>query len=260
MNEALTKQASPGAVHDFPETPVELAYLVLSAPRTGSTMLCSALVASRQAGHPAEYLHEKNIAAYTKGATEWSLAEYLAATIRRRTSPNGRFGLKLHAHQYQRLFGASPGAGTAFLGRFGRFIRMYRRSKLDAAISDVLANERAVWNISDPTKRPPERDFRPDDVEKIAMHLARIAAEERFWQDIAARQAAKTIAIAYEDMCADPEGEIARALLHLGVEIDLANIPKPTTVRLSGEGSERIKANFLRAINGGSRLGPPSRG
>ena len=42
---------------DLPKTEVKFTYLILSQPRTGSTMITSALLSSGLAGVPVEYFH-----------------------------------------------------------------------------------------------------------------------------------------------------------------------------------------------------------
>ena len=227
-------------------------YIVLSGARTGSSMLCSALAASKQAGNPREFLHPDYANPYHQRKGRWSIAEFMAELVAEHTSPNGYFGMKVHDLQYRHFFGSDREAGLAFLGQFQRFIRVYRRNKIDQATSNMLANERQVWNITDPAKRPVERDFRPDDVDKIAAGVANFAKHDRFWQEVIGPFRKQTIDIAYEDLATDPEAEFARAMLHLGIEIDLDNIPKPTTVRVAGERTRRIRDEFLRSINGES--------
>jgi LPS sulfotransferase NodH len=229
-----------------------LNYLVLATPRSGSTMLCSALTASGNAGEPLEFLHPNRVDPYVGKKGHWSIPEYMADMTARHTTPNGYFGFKIHGHHYEHFFGSNRDAGLAFLRQFHRFIRVYRRNKVDQAISDMLANERQVWNITDPARRPPERDFRPDDVERIASSLAQIAHAERILRDAAVPFRSMTLDIAYEDLVADQEGEIARAMVHLDLEIDLGNLPKPTTLKVSGDRTRRMRDDFLRSIDGGA--------
>lgn len=233
-----------------------LMYLVLATPRSGSTMLCSALTASGIAGEPREFLHPNRVDPYVAEKGYWSIPEYMADVTARHTTPNGYFGFKIHSHHYEHFFGSNRDAGLTFLRQFHRFIRIYRRNKVDQAISEMLANERQVWNITDPAKRPPERDFRPDDVERIAATLAQIAHSERTLRDAAAPFRSTTLDVAYEDLVEDQEGEIARAMVHLDLEIDIDDLPKPTTLKVSGDRTRRMTDDFLRAINGGAaRLG-----
>jgi LPS sulfotransferase NodH len=239
-----------GIEHSAPQP--ALMYLVLATPRSGSTMLCSALTASGNAGEPLEFFHPNRVDPYVGRTGRWSIPEYMADVTARHTSPNGYFGFKIHGHHYEHFFGSNRDAGQAFLRQFHRFILIHRRNKIDQAISDMLANERQVWNITDPAKRPPERDFRPEDVERIAASLAQIAHADRILRDAAAPFRSMTLDVAYEDLVEDQEGEIARAMVHLDLEIDFDDLPRPTTLKMSGDRTRKMRDDFLRAINGGA--------
>jgi LPS sulfotransferase NodH len=240
-----------GAAYDLPPTPVRRRYVVLSSPRSGSTMLCSALIASGLAGYPMEYLSPRNIARYREVRRHWSVAESMSDFERRRTSGNGCFGIKLHANQYVAVFGPQIGgdrAGVKFLRGFDRFILCHRRGKVEQAISNILANERQVWNY-DGAGKPAfaARGFQPRDVELISTEIARSAGEERFWREAVEKLGLPAIEIAYEDLASDEPGTLARAFAFLGLPAPDGSV-RPTTRRLADETHAALKAGYLAAI------------
>lgn len=253
VKEALHRDRLFSPDRDFPPTEARTRFLILSAPRTGSQMLCSALNASRLAGHPQEYLNGRYIALHEKEfrGGRWSLDAYLADIARRRTSPNGVFGIKLHAGQFHQVFGKQPREGNTFLKSFNRWILTYRRRKLDQAISHLLANERNIWQSESDEPVPEVRAFAADDVPKVAYHLTLVAQEELFWRQTAKGLGLDVLEVAYEDLAADPRREIGRVLGHLGVALPRDQIPLPTTRRLGGEGNRAFRDAFLKAIGEG---------
>jgi LPS sulfotransferase NodH len=237
-----------GHEHDFPQTTLRTRYVVLAAPRTGSTMLCSALVASRVAGHPMEYLNRRYIDAYRQTRGSWSLETYLSELMGRRTSPNGLFGVKIHPSQIGQQFGPDVDAAFRFVRSFDRFIRVYRRDTLAQAISHMLAAERGVWTSYDQSApRSIDRAFQPGDVEKIRGDLAFVENEQRTWEALVQRLRLQVLDVCYEDMVADFGREIGRVFEHLGIKD--APAARPTTVATS-DGHEAMKAAFLRATRG----------
>jgi LPS sulfotransferase NodH len=248
---AATEDRLFGADYDLPPAPVRRRYLILSSPRSGSTMLCSALIASGHAGYPMEYLSPQNIARYRAVRGHWSATESLLDFEKRRTSRSGCFGMKLHASQYVAVFGAQVGndrAGGKFLRGFDRFIVCHRRGKVEQAVSNILANERKVWNYDGADElRFAERHFRPLDTELISTEIARMAGEERFWRETVEKLALPALDIAYEDLAADAPATLARAFAFLGLPAPAASV-RPTTRRLADEANARLKAGYLAAI------------
>ncbi len=84
-----------------------LSYVVCTAPRTGSSLLCAALWNTGVAGRPAEYfdIHGRNEAHWRKQFAIQDEAEYLSKIIHAGTTANGVFGFKLHCHQVPALIG-----------------------------------------------------------------------------------------------------------------------------------------------------------
>jgi LPS sulfotransferase NodH len=248
---ANSKDRLFSSAYDLPSVAVRRRYAVLSSPRSGSTMLCSALIASGQAGYPIEYLNARNIACYREVRGHWSATESMRDFEQRRTSGNGVFGMKLHASQYAAVFGTQMSEdqpGIKFLRGFDRFILCHRRGKVEQAISRILANERQLWTYEgtgDPAFA--ERRFQPDDVDRISTEMARLADEERFWREIVEKLGLVAIDIAYEDLANDESATLARAFSFLGLPAPDASV-RSTTRRLADQTNADLKAGYLAAI------------
>jgi LPS sulfotransferase NodH len=239
-----------GAAGDWPPVPVRFRYLVLSNPRTGSSMLCSVLSESGLAGRPAEFLNPRNIDAFmhVRGAT--NLGDMLRDYQSRRTSPNGYFGMKLHAHQFKRLFKAQVAQdGPPFLRSFNRFVFCTRRDKLNQAISHLLATERDVWQ-STPTgdSSLPQRQFVPDDVDKIARYMQIADRSELYWRQTIAALNLPTVEVVLEDLLERGRAEYARVFAHLGINIPEGDVPAPATKPMPRQANEALRQGYLNAI------------
>ncbi len=214
-------------------------------------MLCSALSQSGVAGRPDEYLSRSARKLYASRHRMWTPDSMLDDLQWRRTTPNGVFGLKAHAADFVDCFGKDGirEAGARFLARFDRFVLCWRRSKVDQAISDMLASERKLWTHQGPEPpKTPERFFRPVDVEEISIEIARLAGQERFWRESLARLTQPVMEVAYEDLAATPDATIANVLAFLGVAAPGGMKPRPTTQRLANATNVSLKAAYLAAV------------
>ena len=240
--------------HDLPPTIVKHRYAVLSVPRSGSTMLCSALWETGLAGRPEEYFQRRPRAQYKQRPGLWTIDAILEDVQRRRTTSNGVFGLKIHAADYADMFGQDHdnNAGQRFLSQFDRLVLCFRRRKIDQAISNILAIERRVWtNKGSDRLEFPARLFRPADIEAISLDIARMAGQERFWRETIARTATPAIEVAYEDLAADPNAVIGRVLAFLDLRLPPESVPAPTTRRLADDSNALMKEAYLEAIGEG---------
>jgi LPS sulfotransferase NodH len=214
-------------------------------------MLCSVLEESGLAGRPMELLNPRNLDVYGKVRGPTPLSAMLQEFESRWTTPNGYFGMKLHASQFQQMFGPDGGrGGVAFLGRFSRFILCVRRDKLDQAISHMLAHERDVWQGTDAGQVAsiPPRHFAPADVGRIARFIERASAGELFWRQVIAQLDLPAIEVVFEDVISRGQAEFARVFSHLGLTLPETGLPVPATRRLPNEANARLRKGFLQAI------------
>ena len=229
-------------------------YIILSNPRTGSTMVSSALYATNLAGAPFEYFHRELLNACNKPETRPNeLNLYLDGIIRRRTSPNGYFGMKMHFVQFDYLFGrnsALMSIGLKFLSEFDKRILIYRRDKILQGISGLLAKENQAWSSTDGSKTSLlGRAPKPNDVVEISEYVRTFVAWDQAWRELISRIGGSSLEVAYEDLCKNPDDEFNRIFEYLGLD-ELRGrrtefvTAKQTDIALTGE----LKRAYLESI------------
>lgn len=234
-------------------------YVICTAPRSGSTMLCSLLAATGVAGRPASYFHEPSVADWLKdlGLSADPAAEVRAqvaaafeAALRAGRSGGGLFGLRLQGHSLgffqTQLAVLHPDEVTdaARLRRaFGatRFIYLRRADKLDQAVSYLKAEQTGLWHVapdgSELERLAPHRDPAYDR-EKIAETVAMMEGYDRAWETWFAQEGIAPLRIGYDDLSADPTGVLRRVLADLGLDPAAAEGVSPGVRKIS-DGTNR---------------------
>ena len=229
-------------------------YLIMSSPRTGSTMLGAALNATGHAGTALEYFHEKMLA--EKGHPEQTkdgMLAYYAAVVEATASANGVFGMKLHFNQFHNIFGEQRfgmRSGASFVKSFDRHVLIYRRDKIMQAISEMLAMEAHLWNSADRTASGTlGRPFSEKDVPLIARIMNRQVAEEYAWRQLMRDLSITPHEVAYEDLVATPDAALGSLAAYLGIPGMPPLTTSRDTVKLTDQQATRaIKGRFLAAI------------
>jgi len=128
---------------DFPEFLGEPKFLVLATtPRSGSHMLGHLLRETGLFGYPLEYFHPKNLAKWKKLAGSTSIRETLNYLIKRRTSPNGIFAIKLHYDHLDQLGGFQ---GLPKLFPEAQYIQLIRQGAVAQGVSRAIARATSQW-------------------------------------------------------------------------------------------------------------------
>jgi LPS sulfotransferase NodH len=211
-------------------------YIVLSTPRSGSTLLCSALHHSGLAGVPFEYFHYSLLDKIGRPEKfPFKLDLYLNKLYDTRTTPNGVFGMKFHFLQYSRLFGTDT-RGFEFLSNFNKFILTYRRDKILQAISSMLAIESNVWSMSTVAAAGTVgREFKLEDVAIISQYVRDMVVQEQAWRDVCLQLGIQPLEIAYEDLEADHNLEFDRICNYLNVPGLSEHTLTPRTVKTTNK-------------------------
>jgi LPS sulfotransferase NodH len=203
--------------YDFPPVPCRFKYLVCATPRSGSTLLCRGLTSTERAGRPAEYLSGPYGKVFRERTGRLWLPEYFDFLLRRRTSANGVFGLKMHFDQLS-VNMPEKEEQVAFLGQFDQLIFMTRRDKLAQAVSLWKAYETGIYRLADHETAeqlsvpPVEYAFH-----NIAGALSVIAYQEANWRTLLADFADKTFGVTYEDLAGDYASTMQRLLDAMGL-------------------------------------------
>jgi trehalose 2-sulfotransferase len=243
--------------------------VVASEARSGSTLLCQALGATGLVGLPREYLlpswfesghrtfgaptptrqeQRRRLRARLLLRRQWweyrhiessTLPAYVDGAVRRRTTSNGVFSLKIHWASYVRerdLHGFS----FEMLPQPITWIHIQRRDLVAQAVSYVKANQSGVFAVSGRGPRFSSPVHYDDEALVEAFHRARDGA--RHWSDFFARSGITPIEVTYEALDTDYEATIARVLAELGFpDVD---VPSAIHVRQADEVNEEWAARF----------------
>ena len=234
-----------------PSTVPKTKYVVLSTPRSGSTLVCSALHNSGLAGAPFEYFHHSLLdKAGHPEKFPHRLDLYFNKLHTTRTTPNGVFGMKFHFVQYERVFETDP-RGFEFLLNFDKFILTYRRDKILQAISMILAIESNVWSRNHTADiGTVGREFNPDDFDNISKHVKDMVQHERAWRTICSQLGIQPLEIAYEDLETDYKPEFDRISTHLDVPGLSSHNLKPRTIKTTNTAlTHKMKQSYVESIN-----------
>lgn len=224
-------------------------YLILSTPRTGSTMLCSALEQVHGAGRPIEYLHPRVLARHGlsgRAGAETAL-QILSADAKR---DGHALGIKLHFDQFMPLYvenGRITPEGDRLLQSFAVHILCTRRDKIMQALSFFHARRKNLWASRDAADEGRDDYAFSSELSPIITGIMHeFQMHESAWRATCQRLGIRPVEIVYEDLAADPGREVTRVLNTLGFLP--ASVPTPQTVKLSSPAALKAKALYLESI------------
>lgn len=249
--------------------PVTRLLAIASVERTGSTLLCSILRATKVAGHPLEYLNVQTdnfdrlrrrlgaprirphrwpvaLVRSATGRYPWrdissftpaSVREYLLAVAEANATTNGVFGVKMHWNQYRRHM-LDLGLDVGLWGAPVSWVRITRRDEVRQAISFVRAAQTESWNSNMAATSTPVYD-----ADAIAAALRRIDDENESWDRHLARLGVEPLRVTYEALVADPDSVVRRILDSVGASVD--TVPPAGTRPQSDETNREWARRFL---------------
>jgi len=209
------------------------AYLICGDARTGSSLLAATLRATGVAGKPYEYFgaaeidkpwmrEQLNMPAHQPftGFPGWR--DYILAAG---AQNGGLFGASVHwhhadtLHETFRLPGETLPATLRRVFPQLRIVRLWRRNWVAQAVSHHVAIVSNIWNsTSAPDRKPGEIDIgAPYDYAAIDEQVGNARRGAEGWAQRLAELDDVTLALTYEDLAADLEGEVRRVFAHVGV-------------------------------------------
>ena len=239
-------------------------YVVCSTPRTGSSLLCRALIASRVAGVPIEYLNPRDRAVLTgRWGCAPSLETYAIAARHWRSSSAGVFGTKVHWHDLQRACAEAAGENVveatetdpaptyarAVLERLfpsTTYLQTVRADVNRQAVSLWLAEHTGTWSSLHGS--PPRPGTAPYSFEGILARVELIQRQSRGWARFFAENGITPLVVIYEELVSDYDATVRRALGHVGVGPSALEVPPPVTRKLADERSERLLIRFQQDL------------
>jgi len=227
---------------DNPEPTTGL--LVVSTPRSGSTLFCDVLTNDGQVGIVDEWFNEKHFAAWQEvmNYDTFSLPEYLDF-VTRKTAPKGCFSLHVHIGQLLHISKEYEFA-VGDMG-FDHMVWIYREDKVQQAVSLAKAVSTNQWKSTHEAKGEPDLSF-----ENIAMRLATIIDQDQFYRRVLGVHTDD--AFAYEDFRSLPCGSTSpwnKTLHALGLN-PLASPPVPSTERQRDFKSREAAREFRNYLSG----------
>jgi LPS sulfotransferase NodH len=201
-------------------------YAILSVPRSGSTLLARGMEATGLLGVPLEYFNQNAIDAwqYLTANQYEGFEKYLSAIEKRRTTPNGWFGLKVHYRHFDHHFADLAFAEAVnFVRGQDRCIFITRRDHVAQAVSYFRARTTGMWSSEhkdfiNPNSVPPITF----DSEKLMSCLQEIIYGEKQWRLVLKEVKNNFLEIVFEDFIHDYSGTMEKVFQFLElVDIDI---------------------------------------
>lgn len=239
--------------YDFPQRSAapDLVYMLASAPRTGSSWFSHLLWGTGCLGAPLEYLNFDEAGPY--GFASRSLPQQEAlwrSVLRRRTSPNGVFGLKCFPTQLQQLQEGHPALlkyvlSTLLSGPHPRVVWLGRRDKVAHAVSYARAILSGVWRKEQEAGEEPRIEYSDIAIERAGRLLdGQLAAWEEMFRDLRIQP----LRLWYEEVIERPDEAVERVADYLGVELlSEAAIAVPVIQRQSEADSREWARRYSEA-------------
>lgn len=223
-------------------------YILCTAPRSGSTLLCRLLAATGVAGKPESLFHRPTLTDWCHGlnlAPDTPLPQIITAAKLAGSADTGMFGLRLQRHSapffFDQLATLYPDHKTdhaRLTAAFGnlRFLYLTRTDKVAQAVSLLRAEQSGLWHKA-PDGTEIERTAAPQepayDANAIARHVATFQGYDSAWRNWFATQNIKPHKVTYDDLCQDPQNTLAHGLKALGLDPVHAQNITPGTAKLA---------------------------
>ena len=230
---------------DFPgrDRPPESCYMLATVPRTGSTFLSHLLWRSGCLGAPLEYLNFDPAGPYAFASRSPALQLQLwRSVLRRRTSPNGVFGIKCFPMQLQALVETNAELMSAVMStvvprtRPPRVVHLARRDRASHAVSYARATMSGIWRKEQESAAAGDLQYSQSAVETAERWLA---GQEAAWDGMFRDLRIEPLRLVYEDVVERPREAVAQVADYLGVTLDpAAAVEVPSVDKQSEAGAE----------------------
>lgn len=229
-----------------------LKYVILSTPGCGAERLAGYIRKIPKAGIPYNYFQPKLLKrAGHPERRPGGLFEYFGDLVRRRSDPDGAFGMILQFGHFEKLFGKNSETlayGVAFLDQFDRIIWMHHSDK----ILQAVRAERIGGVVSDEFNKKVKSDFTDPLTEfsRIAALLKKIIDYEHGWQTLLQKISNQTMMIDYDMLRGNITEELSRILHFLNVPFVQTQIDQMPIADASFDAEYKMRQRFLDYVNG----------
>lgn len=234
--------------HDFPRVSAPSKVLIIaSTGRCGSHMLGHALHKTNKFGFPLEYANPANLAEWKRQLRIDDFQEVMAEIQRRRTSPNGVFGIKLH-YPHIKQFGGFENVVRCFPNAY--YILLSRQDALKQAVSLSIASQTGVWI----TGQKPMNDNPKYDFSHIDKCLRDTILNNSSWRYILAASGCNYTEINFDYVRNNLVQSIEDIANYIDIDIDKSEIPneqvtKKQSNQINVEWATRFSSEFNKSAN-----------
>lgn len=229
-------------------------YVICTSPRSGSTLLCTLLSESGNAGLPDSHFHEPSLEKWldycglrreTFRTRKGALEAVFKSVFVHGKGQTDVFGLRLQrqsfkffVQQLSVLFPSLADDKSRIEAAFGEtlFIHLTRQDKLDQAISFVKASQSGLWHKA-PDGTELERLSEPKepfyDQDAIAAQLDRFVRMDAEWEAWFAEENIEPFHVTYDALASSPYGTLTRVLHELGLKLEAVRERAPPVARLA---------------------------
>jgi LPS sulfotransferase NodH/glycosyltransferase involved in cell wall biosynthesis len=205
---------------DQPHCPVRAKVFICSTPRTGSYLLCRAMI-HHGIGIPHEYFHALHAAkigprigidALQDGwllKTDAGIRRTYIREVMSRRAVNGIFSAKVQWSELVHFLLNSEGLE---LFQNGHFLYLYREDLLAQAISLHISYQTGRWGFDDLVTSEPRAEPNFLDNASINKYLDEISLHDMAWRRFFARQRISPLIVSYESLIADT-GSVLRSMV-----------------------------------------------
>lgn len=232
-------------------------YILCTAPRSGSTLLCRLLTDTGIAGAPSSLFHRPTLADWRRGlhlASNTPLPRIIAAAQLAGSAQTGMFGVRLQRPSMpfflEQLAILHPGESTdhaRIRATFGtlRYIHLTRPDKVAQAVSLLRAEQSGLWhkaaNGAEIERTGPPQSPKYD-ATAIAAHVATFQGYDQAWQTWFAKESITPHRVSYDDLSKDPQTVLANILQALELNPAPAQGVTPGTAKLA----DATSADWIR--------------
>ncbi len=235
--------------HDFSRVDKPSKILIIaSTGRCGSHMLGHALHKTNSFGFPLEYANPANLAEWKKRLGINDFKGVMTELQRRRTSPNGVFGIKIH-YPHIKQFGGFDNLMKLFPN--AHYVLLSRNDVLKQAVSLSIASQTGVW-ISGQT---PVNDNPTYDFEHIDKCLRQTILHNSSWRYTLAASGCNYIEMDFDHVRNNLVQSIDKIASFTDVKVEPSKIPKElVTKKQSKDLNTEWAMKFLSEFNKSDEL------
>lgn len=207
--------------------------MICTSPRSGSTLLCSLLRATRVAGWPESLFHGPCLGDWAEGLDlpqDAAFCDIVAAALNKGRAGGDVFGVRQQWPSFPLLCATLEAERSetttrarleAMLGPM-RYIYLERQDKIEQAVSLIRANQTGIWHRNADgsiyESMAPSVEEDTFDANAIKAQAAEFSQFDMHWNAWFSAETIAPLVLTYESLSADPTGTLAQVLDWIGLD------------------------------------------